>query len=198
MKFARHPFIRKLFLLSFLAVAGIVVGKVFTYLTRPSAEDLLADIKAEKVLSQSLYVNGRSLQAEVWQVPEVYSTDPLRKAAERLLVVGKTVYVFKEDVAPLRGACTYPSDLPQWDVTCEYVIETGNLRAVIGGTSQTARSMMEMLDGSARAMGWSPLHEPGSVPYLWKKDGKMLWARVKEFARGQQSQAVLIEQKEMP
>ncbi len=194
MKLPKHPFVRKLFLLGFLAVAGVLIGEVFTLLTRPSAHDLLADLRATMLMSQSLEVNGQTLYAEVWQLPATSSADHLKKAAERLLIVGKTVYVFNDTMLPLKGACTYPEDLPRWDVACDYVMDTGRMRVVIGQTAQTNRAMLEMLDGQARAMGWEPVGD--AQAFVWKRGNKVLWAKVKEFP-GQPSQAVLVEQKEL-
>ncbi len=195
MKLPKHPLWRKILLFGFLAIAGILVGEVFTRLTRPSAQDLLADLNATKIMKQSLEVNGQTLFAEVWRLPDTSSSDYLKKTAEQLLIVGKTVYVFNQTMTPLKGHCSYPNELPKWDVICDYVINTGNIRAVIGTSSQTSQAMMDMLNHQAQAMGWTPLIETNA--FVWTKGNKTLWAKIKEFPNGQPSQAILIEQKEL-
>ncbi len=188
----KKRWVKKLLLLAFLAVAGIVVGEVVGFLTRPSAEELLLGLKAQKVFEQSLYVNGRSLSAEVWRLPETSSSDPLREAADKLLVVGKVVYVFRDDFGKARGQCSYPVDLPACDVVCDYVIEAGNMRSVIGSTRLDRGAFLRGLGSAAEAMGWQS-ELPQGEAFLWRREGKLLMVRVKDFPEDGLSQVALVE-----
>ncbi len=190
----KKRWIKKGCLLAFLAVAGVLIGEVVGYLTRPSAVDILQSLKAELVMEQSLYVNGRVLSAQVWQLPHIASDDPLRKAADKLLVVGKTVYVFQDDFGQSKGLCEYPSDLPYCDIACDYVIETGNARVVIGTTTRDGKTLASELNSTAQAAGWvSQL--PADGAFYWVKDGKLLMIKVKEFPGEQPTQVALVEQR---
>ncbi len=194
MGFVKRRWVKKGLLLAFLAVAGILIGEVVGFLTRPSAVDILQSLKAQQLTTRSLYVNGRPLMAEVWVLPQTSSSDPLQKAAEKLLVVGKTVYLFQDDFGQSRGQCSYPSDLPGCDVACDYVIEMGNMRAVIGSTSQGREAFLGAFDGAARAAGWAS-QLPSDEAFYWMREGRLLMVRLKSFPDGRPSQVALVEQR---
>ena len=144
---------------------------------------------AQQLMTQSLTVNGKAVTADVWRLPEYASSDPVRKARGKALIVGKVVYVFTEDRLPARGACVYPEDLPPWPITCDYVVDAGHSRFVNGNSTETPEVLLAALDASARMAGWERLG-----PNVWRKGREVLMAHATEGKAG--TQAVLVVQKE--
>lgn len=185
MNLMKQRYVKKTLLLAFLAVAGILVAEVFQRFYKESAEDLLHELRAEQQMTQTMEVNGQTVVADVWQLPPTSSADPLRKTDERLLVVGKTVYVFHEDVRPMMGEADWPSDLPAWDFKPDYVVDAGTARFVSGVSTESPERLMEILSERALAKAWKPLG--GNV---WQKGNETLLAHAAESKRG--TEAVMI------
>lgn len=185
----KNPFVRKGLLFAFLILAGILFGDIFTLLTRPAPEVILDQLHATRLMTQSLEVNGSQMTADVWELPPTSSAAALRKASGKALVVGRLVYVFSGDVARAKGNCTYPDDFPHLPLTCDYVIETGLMRAVNGEATLAPAAAMAQLTASAAAAGWTQLG-----PGVWQKAGEVLYARATESSAG--SQIALVIQKE--
>lgn len=185
----KNPFFRKGLLFVFLALAGIIFGDIFTFITRPSPEDILNQLSASRIMTQSLEVNGTQMTADLWELPPTASPAALRKASGKALVVGRLVYVFTGDVARAKGNCTYPVDFPPIPIACDYVINTGLMRAVNGDSACPPEQLMAQLDGVARTDGWEYLG-----PGVWKKGAEVLYARATETATG--SHIALVIQKE--
>lgn len=144
---------------------------------------------ATLLMTQSLTVNGRGMTANVWQLPEYASADPVRKARGKALIVGKVVYVFNEEGLPARGDCVYPRDLPAWDIACDYVVDAGVSRFVNGRSPEAPETLLAALETSARAAGWERLG-----PNVWRKGQATLLAHATEVRDG--TQAALIVQRE--
>ncbi len=158
MKESTRFLVRKVLLTALLGVAGLGAALVFQRLTREKTEDVLLQLGAEHVLTQSVVVNGRPLVAEVWSVPETSSTVPLQKSAGKALIVGKTVYLFKDDaLEKARGDAAYPSDFPACEMACDYVMEAGLMRCVTGRTRRSREAVLAELAQSALAAGWVAL-----------------------------------------
>lgn len=185
----KNPFFRKGLLFIFLALAGIIFGDIFTLITRPTAEDMLNQLYATRLMTQSLEVNGTQMTADIWELPPTASAAALKKASGKALVVGRLVYVFTGDVARAKGNCSYPTDFPQIPLTCDYVIDTGLMRAVNGTVSTTPAQIMDQLTASALADGWDTVG-----PGVWKKGSEVLYARATETPDG--SHIALVIQKE--
>ncbi len=192
MKWMKKRWVKKLFLLAFLAIAGIVIGEVVGYMTRQSAEDILLELKAKKIIARRLNVNGHDLLAEVWQLPPTSSSDPLKKASDKLLVVKKTVFLFKDDIGSSKGLCDYPIDLPACDLQCDYVIQTGNMRFVIGTTTSSRANFLEAFGQSAQAMGWTS-ELPADKAFLWTREEMLLELQTVEFPNRGITQVALLE-----
>lgn len=185
----KNPFIRKGLLFAFLAIAGIIFGDIFTLVTRPDPETVLNQLYATKLMTQSLEVNGTQMTADIWELPPTSSPAALKNAIGKALVIGRLVYVFTGDVAHAKGNCTYPDDFPPLTLACDYVIDTGLMRAVNGNATCAPGQLMDQLDASARSDGWESLG-----PGVWKKSGNILYARATETPDG--SHIALIIQKE--
>ncbi len=188
MNWMKRRYVKKTLLLAFLAVAGILAAEVFQILNKESAEDILLKLRAEQKMSQTMEVNGQTVTADVWQLPETSSADPLRKTGDRLLVVGKTVYVFHEDVRPLMGEADWPSDLPAWDFKPDYVVDAGTARFVSGVSTESPAQLMKVLSERALAQDWKPLGEN-----VWQKRHEVLLAHAVESKRG--TEAVMVIQR---
>ncbi len=171
--------VRKAFLLAFLAVASILAAEVFRLLDRKTPEELLTMLRAERVFATTLEVNGRTLTADVWQLPPTSSADPLRKAVGRCVAVGRTVYVFRDGDLPKKGDCAWPKDFPDVGVRPDYVVVSGLDRFANGVTAQTPEAVLAALATAAPAAGWSQ-----TLPQVWEKDGETLFAQVAESRRG--------------
>lgn len=189
LRIAGNPFVRKGLLIVFLILAGIIFGDIFTFLNRPAPEDILNQLHATRLLTQSLEVNGIRMAADVWELPPTSSAAALRKASGKALVVGRLVYVFSGDVARAKGNCTYPADFPYLPLACDYVIDTGLMRSVNGSSTSRPDRLMTQLAASAAEAGWSAFG-----PGVWKKDAEVLYARATETADG--SHIALVIQKE--
>lgn len=189
MKLPTHPIFRKALLLGFLAVAGILAGEVYQRMSRRTPEDILTELKATQVLTQGMDVNGRSVTATIWRLPDFASAHPLRNAKGKALTVGKLVYVFKDDIGRARGDCTYPSDLPTWDITCDYVVDAGHSRFVSGSSTRSIADLLDSFATAAQASGWESLG-----PNVWRKGRNTLIAHTAESKSGI-TQAALIVQK---
>lgn len=185
----KNPFVRKGLLFVFLALAGIIFGDIFTLVTRPDPETVLNQLHATKLMTQSLTVNDTQMTADIWELPPTASPAALKKSVGKALVVGRLVYVFTGDVARAKGNCTYPADFPPLTLACDYVIDTGLMRAVNGTTSCTPSQIMDQLNASAHADGWDTLG-----PGVWRKNANVLYARATETPDG--SHIALVIQKE--
>lgn len=186
----KNPFVRKGLLFAFLILAGILFGDIFTLLTRPSPDVLLAQLQATRLMTQSLEVNGAQMTADVWELPPTVSPAALRKSVGKALVIGRLVYVFSGDVARAKGNCTYPADFPPLTIACDYVIDTGIMRSVNGSASASPEQLMAQLTASAQASGWTSLG-----PGVWQKNAEHLFARATETPDG--SHIALVIQKEI-
>ena len=190
MKFSSKLIVRKVLLAAVVGVAVLLLGDVFQRWTRPRAEEVLAQLHAEKVMVQSLTVNGRALVAELWRLPETSSAAPLRKAGGKALVVGKLVYLFQGDeLTRSRGACTYPQDFPALALACDYVVEAGLAQYVTGRTRSLPESVSGELAASAQAAGWEAVGAG-----VWKRGGEVLVAQISE--REQETYVALMKTKE--
>ena len=191
MNWLRRRYVKKALLLGFLAVAGILAAEVFQVLGGKRPEEVLRSLHAELALSQSMEVNGQTVTADVWRLPATSSADPLRKLREPLLIVGRTVYVFHEDVRPMRGACAWPEDLPAWDFRPDYVVDTGVARFVNGVSGEAPGAALETLGERARAQGWEALG--GGV---WRKGRLTLFAHAAESRRGTEAVMIVTAERE--
>ena len=190
MKFSSKLIVRKVLLAAVVGVAVLLLGDVFQRWTRPRAEEVLAQLHAEKVMVQSLTVNGRALVAELWRLPETSSAAPLRKAGGKALVVGKLVYLFQGDeLTRSRGACTYPQDFPALALACDYVVEAGLAQYVTGRTRSLPEAVSGELAASAQAAGWEAVGAG-----VWKRGGEVLVAQISE--REQETYVALMKTKE--
>ncbi len=185
MNVLRKRYVKKALLLGFLAAAGVLAfeafGDVFGVLGGRSPEETLRLLRAEQVLAQTMEVNGRTVAADVWRLPETSSADPLRKVSGsgRVLVVGKLVYVFHEDVRGARGDCAWPEDLPRWEGEPDYVIDTGTARVVCGVSPASPGAVLAAVGAEAAARGWEALG--GAV---WQRGHETLIAHAAESRRG--------------
>lgn len=177
--YLKNPFVRKGLLFAFLIVAGILFGDIFTLMTRPAPEAVLAQLHATRLMTRSLEVNGTQMTADVWELPPTASPAALRKASGKALVVGRLVYVFSGDVARAKGHCTYPADFPPLAIDCDYVIDTGTMRSVNGFALTAPDHLMTQLASAAQAAGWTPLG-----PGVWQKGAEHLFARASETPDG--------------
>ena len=192
MKALKRPLFRKVFLIGFLAVAGLLLGDIFQHLTQQKPEDILLQLHAQQIMSQSLQVNGVSVVADVWELPETSSATPLRKARGKSLIVGRLVYLFSNiDLGSLRGQCVYPDELPPWPITCDYAVDTGLSQFVSGTTAQTPEDTLAALDASAKQAGWT-----ARGARVWQKGHQTLFAQASND--GKQTHAMLILKKELP
>lgn len=176
-------------LLACLAAASLLVAEVYQRFTARTPEEALAALGAAQLMTQSLTVNGRQVTADVWRLPEFASADPVRKARGKALIVGKVVYVFKEEGFPARGAGSYPTDLPAWDVACDYVVDAGHSRFVSGRSTEPPERLLAALAVAAKATGWEALG-----PNVWRRGQETLLAHATEGREG--TQGVLIVRKE--
>lgn len=168
--------VRKVLLTALLGVAGLGAAVVFQRLTREKTEDVLLQLGAEHVLTQSVVVNGRPLVAEVWSVPETSSTVPLQKSAGKALIVGKTVYLFKADaLGKARGDVAYPAAFPVCEMACDYVMEAGLMQCVTGRTRRSREEVLVGLVQSAGAAGWVP-----RGAQVWERGAQMLIVQASE------------------
>ncbi len=181
--------LRKLLLLVCLALTGLVVAEVFQRFTGKTPEEALVMLGAKQVVRQSLIVNGQQVVADVWQLPDIASADPVRKARGKALIIGRLVYVFTDDGLPTKGDCTYPDDLPHWAITCDYVVDTGAARFVSGHTLAQPSAALAELDQAAQAAGWTAF---GST--VWRKGDALLMAQASETRK--HTRVALILQKE--
>lgn len=175
MKLPKNPFLRKLIVLPFIAVAALLVADVYQQVTMQTPEDVLVMLKAQQVMSQTMIVNGKSVLADVWRLPEFSSSAPLRKLKAKVITVGKIVYVFHDDFTSIRGQCTYPSDLPAWDISCNYVIDATHSRFISGSSTQSPESLLAAFTATATADGWTPLNST-----LWQKENLTLFVHATE------------------
>lgn len=176
MNFSRRLIVRKCLLAAFLGVAVLLLGNVFQRLTRQDTEDVLAQLHASRVMTQSLTVNGRVLTADVWRLPETSSAAPLRKSAGKALIVGKTVYLFHGDaLSRARMHCTYPEDFPPSQLDCDYVVDTGLMRCVTGRTRELPEKFLGAFTASAQGAGWQPLGGQA-----WRRGSEVLVAQASE------------------
>lgn len=185
----KNPFFRKGLLFIFLALAGIIFGDIFTLISRPSTEDVLNQLFATRLMTQSLEVNGTQMTADIWELPSTSSPAALKRASGKALVIGRLVYVFSGDVGHAKGNCSYPTDFPTIPLSCDYVIDTGLMRAVNGTSTINPNQMMAQLTASAHADGWETVG-----PGVWRKAAEVLYARATETPTG--SQVALVIQKE--
>ena len=179
---------KKTLLLCFLAVAAVAASEVFMRLMdrSDSAEKVLAQLRAERVALQTLEVNGQTVTAERWLLPPTSSADPLRKVNARLLIVERTVFLFKDDVRPLIGDCSWPKDLPAWDFKPDYVVDLGNARYVSGVSQESPAALHEALAKRAAEQGWERLG--GGV---WRRGREVLVASARESARGTEAMMIV-------
>lgn len=188
MKLPKHPFVRKLILLPFLAVAGLLVGEVYQRFTQKTPEEILTALGAQQVMTQTMNVNGKNVLADVWRLPEYASAAALRKNHAKIITVDKVVYVFHDDFTSVRGECTYPADLPPWEITCNYVIDAAHSRFVNGTSPLPAEQLLQAFAAAAHAAGWTPLNAN-----LWQKEDQTLFVHATDEA--QATHAVLAIQK---
>jgi hypothetical protein len=191
MKLPKNPFLRKLIVLPFMAIAAYLVADVYQQVTTQTPEEILKTLHAQQVMSQTMDVNGRSVIADVWRLPEIASTVPLQKVKGKVITVGKVVYVFHDDFTSARGQCTYPHDLPPISLNCHYVIDAAHSRFVSGTTVDSAHTARTAFATAATASGWQPLNDA-----VWQKEGSTLFFHTTET--GAETHVTLAVQKELP
>lgn len=191
MKLPKNPLLRKLIILPFLAVATLLVADVYQRTTTKTPEEVLVALGAQQVMSQTMEVNGRSVLADVWRLPDFASSAPLRKIKAKVITVGKVVYVFHDDFNSIRGQCTYPNDLPPWNITCNYVIDAGHSRFISGSSLQAPEPLLAAFSATATAAGWRPLNST-----LWQKDNQTLFVHATESDAA--THVMIAIQKELP
>lgn len=166
----RHPIVRKVLLLATLACAGILVGEIIQRWSAPTAEETLTALGATQTMTRTLTINDVNVTADVWALPTYASAAPLAKSKGKTLTVGRTVFVFEEDtVMPRRGICTYPEDLPAFGLSCDYVIDTGNVRLIEGVHPGSPADVEAALAAAAAPAGWSPV-----FPGAWQRGDRVL------------------------
>ena len=191
MKLPKNLFLRKLFILPFLVVAGLLIGDVYQRFTSKTPEEVLMALGAQQVLTQSISVNGKQVLTDIWRLPDFASTASLRKLHAKIITVGREVYVFHDDFSQLRGHCTYPANLPPWSVDCHYVIDAAHSQFISASSTQPADQLLHAFTTSATAAGWQPLNE-----HVWQKDDLTLFVHVVDDP--DHTQALLAIRKALP
>lgn len=191
MKLPKNPFLRKLFILPFMAIAAYLAADVYQKMTVKTPEEILTALGAQQVMSQTMDVNGRSVIADVWRLPDFASSAPLQKIKAKTITVGKVVYVFHDDFTSVRGQCSYPNDLPAISLNCNYVIDAAHSRFVSGTTTDSADTARTIFATSATASGWQPLNNS-----VWQKDRATLFFHATE--NGAETHVTLAVQKDLP
>jgi hypothetical protein len=175
MKLPKNPFLRKLFVLPLLAIGAYLVADVYQQITMRTPEEVLNALGAQQVLTQTMTVNDRPVVADVWRLPDFASATPLQKIKAKVITVGKIVYVFHDDFTSIRGQCTYPSDLPHWNINCNYVIDASHSRFISGSSPLAPATILADFAASAKADGWQPLNST-----LWQKGEHTLFVHATE------------------
>ena len=191
MKLPKNPLLRKLILLPFLAIAGLLIGDVYQRFSTKTPEEVLMALGAQQVLTQTMTVNGRDVLADIWRLPDYASSASLRKLNAKIITVGREVYVFHDDFSSIRGQCSYPSDLPAWEITCNYVIDATHSRFISGSSARSPDQLLSAFATSATAAGWTSLNQN-----LWQKPPYTLFVHAVEGAT--ETHALLAVQKELP
>jgi hypothetical protein len=191
MKLPKNPFLRKLLILPVMAISAYLVADVYQQMTVKTPEEILAALGAHQVMSQTMDVNGRTVIADVWRLPDFASSAPLHKVKAKVITVGKVVYVFHDDFTSVRGQCSYPNDLPTMSLNCNYVIDAAHSQFISGTTTDSAATALATFATSATASGWQPLNET-----VWQKDRATLFLHATE--NGTETQVILAIQKELP
>lgn len=191
MKLPKNPFLRKLFVLPFLVIAGLLIGDVYQRITMTTPEDILLALGARQALTQTMTVNGRQVIADIWHLPEAASSASLRKLKAKIITVGREVYVFHDELDSLRGKCDYPSDLPTWNITPHYVIDAAHTRFISGSSQQAPDQLLNAFATSATAAGWKSLNN-----HLWQKGDQTLFVHAVEGEAN--THAMIAIRKELP
>lgn len=191
MKLPKNPLLRKLILLPFLTIAGLLIGDVYQRFTTKTPEEVLMALGAQQVLTQTMTVNGRNVIADIWRLPDFASSASLRKLNAKIITVDREVYVFHDDFSSIRGQCTYPTDLPAWNILCDYVIDATHSRFISGTSPLAPEQLLNAFATSAMAIGWTPLNTN-----LWQKDQYTLFVHAVEGKTA--THALLAVQKELP
>lgn len=191
MRLPKNPFLRKAIILPLLAMAALLVAEVYQQISTKSPEELLTALGAQQVMTQTMDVNGRSVLADVWRLPDFASSASLNKIKAKVITVGKIVYVFHDDFSSIRGQCDYPTDLPTCNITCNYVIDATHSRFISGVSTLSPNAILSEFSTSATAKGWTSLNQN-----VWQKDDSTLFIHTSE---GQHTtNIVLAIQKELP
>lgn len=168
----KRPLLRKLFVLSILAIAGIGIGEVYQYFSKQTVEEVLVHYQAKTLMTSTMRINGVDVIGKTWQLPAIVSPSVLKDAKGRALVVpqgdkGHLIYTFDQTVVPDSRGTFYPQQLPRIDgFECQYVIDMTNTRTVImGNTKFSANDIQQRVDASLRGAGW--IYQPATLS--WSK-----------------------------
>lgn len=182
MKLIKHPIFRKSMFLACLACAALACAEVYQRLFAEApkpVEEVLMNIHAQKMLIQTITVNGQSVLASAWKVPDYQSVEPVRKARGGSLIVGKTVFTFDSELEPIKGDCVAPEDFPQLSMTCEYLIDATPARSLLGVSTSTPQDLEQQTTAWAAANGWELI-----AKNVWKKGDTGLYFQASESKRG--------------
>lgn len=193
MKFIKHPMFRKAMFLAMVACAALACAEVYQRFFVDAAkpvEEVLLNIGAQKMLVQTITVNGQNVLASTWKLPDYQSANPIRKAKGEALIVGSLVFTFDTELKPLRGECQPPDDFPQLTMDCEYLMDTTQSRALLGVSSLPPRDLQAQLAAWAQANGWEQLFGSGGT--VLKKGNYGLSLQASESKRGTEVTIVII------
>jgi hypothetical protein len=172
----KRPLLRKIIVLSILAVAGIGVGEIYQYFSTQTVEEALVHYQAKQLMMQTMRINDVDVVGKVWRLPPGVSTQILAKAKGRALVVpqegGHVVYSFDNDFQPTPSAQFYPAALPAIaGFNCEYTIAMTNTRSVVMGIANASCQAMEQQAATTLTnAGWH--YRPETM--TWQKDADSL------------------------
>ncbi len=175
----RRLFTRKLFLLLFLAAAGILVGEVYQHFSVQSSEEVLANYHATLLVERTLYINGVPVVAKVWDLPAHVSTNVLAKAKGRSLITHhgdkRIVFTFNEEL-PQNTVASLPEVFPSLPgVEWETIVDLTNNVVALGHSTRSLEALRAEANAAAVAAQWKPAGND-----YWVKDDTFLLLALRE------------------
>lgn len=183
----KHPILRKLIVLSILALAGIGIGEIYQYFSAQTVEETLVHYQAKPLLTSTMRINGVDVIGKVWQLPAIVSPSVLKESKGRALVVPQAdkshlVYSFDKTTLPDPTDQFYPQSLPRINgFECQYTIDMTNTRTVIMGRSTlSAKELEGRISATLTQAGWTSRPETLS----WQKGNECVQTLVKALDHG--------------
>jgi hypothetical protein len=167
----KHPILRKILVLSLLAVAGIVGGEIYQHFSKKTIDETLAHYQAKHLMTSTMRINGVNVIGKAWHLPHGISVDVLKDAKGRALVLphkegGHMVYTFDGDQPPEPTQRFYPDVLPHINgFECQYTIDFTTTRTyVMGSCAYSKDEMLQHTEDALRGSGWS--FQPTSLSWV--------------------------------